>query len=156
MADRYFCVTMTLCSPTIAKSIRAGSLKRESKPRFGYFERTYRSTKKSSATRGTLTSSMNTSSTCTTPWPPLPLARATTRTSCRPVNNASSGLTDCLPAVISSKSTSASVVITFVIGYAAVAWLLRFLTSHAMYWFVGYRVLLALTVMALLAAGVLA
>ena len=50
----------------------------------------------------------------------------------------------------------ASVVITFVIGYAAVAWLLRFLTSHAMYWFVGYRVLLALTVMALLAAGVLA
>lgn len=47
-----------------------------------------------------------------------------------------------------------SVVITFVIGYAAVAWLLRFLTHHAMYWFVGYRVILALTVMALLATGV--
>jgi len=49
-----------------------------------------------------------------------------------------------------------SVVIAFVIGYAAVAWLLRFLTHHAMYWFVGYRVLLALTVMALLATGVVA
>ncbi len=49
-----------------------------------------------------------------------------------------------------------SVVITFIIGYAAVAWLLRFLTHHSMYWFVGYRVVLSLTVMALLATGVLA
>ncbi|MFZ4372922.1 MAG: undecaprenyl-diphosphate phosphatase [Mycobacterium sp.] len=46
-----------------------------------------------------------------------------------------------------------SVVITFVVGLAAVAWLLRFLTHHAMYWFVGYRVALALTVMALLVSG---
>lgn len=46
-----------------------------------------------------------------------------------------------------------SVVLTFVIGYAAIAWLLRFLTHHAMYWFVGYRVILALTVLALLAGG---
>ena len=49
-----------------------------------------------------------------------------------------------------------SVVITFVIGFAAVSWLLRFLTHHAMYWFVGYRVILSLTVMALLATGVVA
>ena len=49
-----------------------------------------------------------------------------------------------------------SVVITFVIGFAAVAWLLRFLTNHAMYWFVGYRVILSLTVMALLATGMVA
>ena len=49
-----------------------------------------------------------------------------------------------------------SVVITFVIGYAAISWLLRFLANHAMYWFVGYRVVLALTVMALLATGVVA
>ena len=47
-----------------------------------------------------------------------------------------------------------SVIITFVIGYAAITWLLRFLTNHAMYWFVGYRVVLSLTVMALLATGV--
>lgn len=49
-----------------------------------------------------------------------------------------------------------SVAITFVVGYAAISWLLRFLASHAMYWFVGYRVVLALTVMALLATGVVA
>lgn len=49
-----------------------------------------------------------------------------------------------------------SVVITFVIGFLAVSWLLRFLTNHAMYWFVGYRVVLALTLMALLATGVVA
>jgi len=49
-----------------------------------------------------------------------------------------------------------SVVIAFVIGLAAVSWLLRFLTHHAMYWFVGYRVVLALTVMALLSTGVVA
>ena len=46
-----------------------------------------------------------------------------------------------------------SVVIAFGVGLAAVAWLLRFLTHHAMYWFVGYRVVLALAVMALLATG---
>jgi len=49
-----------------------------------------------------------------------------------------------------------SVMITFVIGYAAVAWLLKFLNNHAMYWFVGYRVILSLTLMALLATGVVA
>ena len=49
-----------------------------------------------------------------------------------------------------------SVVITFVVGYAAVAWLLRFLAHHAMYWFVGYRVILAVTVMVLLTTGVVA
>ncbi len=32
-------------------------------------------------------------------------------------------------------------VIAFVIGYPAVAWLLRFLVGHSMYWFVGYRVI---------------
>ena len=49
-----------------------------------------------------------------------------------------------------------SVVITFVVGFAAISWLLRFLANHAMYWFVGYRVALSLTVMALLATGVVA
>ena len=51
---------------------------------------------------------------------------------------------------------SVSVVISFVVGFIAVSWLLRFLTHHAMYWFVGYRVVLALTVMALLATGTVA
>lgn len=49
-----------------------------------------------------------------------------------------------------------SVLITFVIGYAAISWLLRFLANHAMYWFVGYRVVLSLTLLALLATGVVA
>ena len=49
-----------------------------------------------------------------------------------------------------------SVLITFAVGYAAISWLLRFLAGHAMYWFVGYRVVLSLTVMALLATGVVA
>lgn len=49
-----------------------------------------------------------------------------------------------------------SVVIAFVVGFAAIAWLLRFVANHAMYWFVGYRVVLALVVMALLATGVVA
>lgn len=49
-----------------------------------------------------------------------------------------------------------SVLITFVVGYAAISWLLRFLANHAMYWFVGYRVVLSLTLMALLATGVVA
>ncbi len=49
-----------------------------------------------------------------------------------------------------------SIVIAFVVGFAAVAWLLRFVAHHVMYWFVGYRVVLALTVMALLATGVVA
>jgi undecaprenyl-diphosphatase len=49
-----------------------------------------------------------------------------------------------------------SVILTFVIGYAAIAWLLGFLAHHAMYWFVGYRVVVALVVLGLLATGVVA
>ncbi|GAY16361.1 undecaprenyl-diphosphate phosphatase [Mycobacterium sp. shizuoka-1] len=49
-----------------------------------------------------------------------------------------------------------SVIIAFVVGFVAIAWLLRFVAHHVMYWFVGYRVVLALVVMALLATGVVA
>ncbi|WP_328363078.1 undecaprenyl-diphosphate phosphatase [Mycobacterium sp. NBC_00419] len=49
-----------------------------------------------------------------------------------------------------------SVAIAFVVGFAAITWLLRFVAHHAMYWFVGYRVVLALVVMALLSTGVVA
>jgi undecaprenyl-diphosphatase len=45
-------------------------------------------------------------------------------------------------------------IIAFVVGFAAVAWFLRFLVQHSMYWFVGYRILLGITVLALLASGV--
>ncbi|QUR69793.1 undecaprenyl-diphosphate phosphatase [Mycobacterium spongiae] len=46
--------------------------------------------------------------------------------------------------------------IAFVIGLTAVAWLLRFLVRHSMYWFVGYRVLAGVCVLVLLATGTVA
>jgi undecaprenyl-diphosphatase len=49
-----------------------------------------------------------------------------------------------------------STLIAFVIGLATVAWLLRFLVRHNMYWFVGYRVLAGTAVLILLAAGTVA
>ncbi len=48
-----------------------------------------------------------------------------------------------------------SVLIAFVVGFVAVAWLLRFLTRHSMYWFVGYRVALGVLVLILLGTGVM-
>jgi undecaprenyl-diphosphatase len=48
----------------------------------------------------------------------------------------------------------AATVIAFVVGLAAVAWFLRFLVRHSMYWFVGYRVVAGAAVLALLATGV--
>lgn len=45
--------------------------------------------------------------------------------------------------------------ISFAVGYASVAWLLRFVAKHSLYWFVGYRIVLGAVVMALLATGVL-
>ncbi|MCV7237695.1 undecaprenyl-diphosphatase [Mycolicibacterium celeriflavum] len=47
-------------------------------------------------------------------------------------------------------------VIAFAVGFAAVAWFLRFLVRHSMYWFVGYRVVLGTVVLALLGTGVVA
>jgi undecaprenyl-diphosphatase len=48
-----------------------------------------------------------------------------------------------------------SVLIAFGVGLAAIAWLLRFLVRHSMYWFVGYRIILGVIIMALLASGTL-
>jgi undecaprenyl-diphosphatase len=47
-------------------------------------------------------------------------------------------------------------VIAFVVGFIAIAWLLRFLVRHSMYWFVAYRVALGVVVLALLQTGVVA
>jgi undecaprenyl-diphosphatase len=46
--------------------------------------------------------------------------------------------------------------VAFVIGLAAVAWLLRFLVQHTMYWFVGYRVVVGFAVLILLGNGTVA
>lgn len=44
-------------------------------------------------------------------------------------------------------------VIAFFVGYAAIAWLLRYLTTHSVGVFVGYRVVLGALVLVLTAAG---
>ena len=44
--------------------------------------------------------------------------------------------------------------VAFAVGYASIAWLLRFVVNHSMYWFVGYRIILGVVVLALLATGV--
>lgn len=53
----------------------------------------------------------------------------------------------------SGAQIAVATVIAFVLGYASIAWLLSFVAKHSLNWFVGYRVLLGLGVMALLATG---
>ena len=48
------------------------------------------------------------------------------------------------------------VVVAFVVAYASIAWLLRFVAHHAITWFVPYRVGLGLLLLVLLSSGVLA
>ncbi|MFV8380165.1 undecaprenyl-diphosphate phosphatase [Corynebacterium hindlerae] len=45
--------------------------------------------------------------------------------------------------------------IAFVLGYASIAWLLKFVSHHSFSWFAAYRIPAGLLVMGLLAAGVL-
>lgn len=45
--------------------------------------------------------------------------------------------------------------ITFVLGYISIAWLLKFVANHSFAWFAVYRIPVGLLVMALLAFGVL-
>jgi len=45
--------------------------------------------------------------------------------------------------------------LAFVVGYASIAFLLRYLASHSTYVFVGYRVVLGVVVLSLTAAGVI-
>lgn len=46
-------------------------------------------------------------------------------------------------------------VIAFALGYASIAWLLKFVSHHSFSWFAAYRIPVGLFVMALLAAGIL-
>ena len=50
--------------------------------------------------------------------------------------------------------TLVATIVSFVVGYAAIAWLLRYLTSHTLVIFVVYRVALGLLLFGLLAANV--
>src|SRR6185295_1189978 len=44
-------------------------------------------------------------------------------------------------------------VVAFVVAYASVAWLLKFVAHHSIAWFVPYRVVVGVAILALLAAG---
>ncbi len=46
-------------------------------------------------------------------------------------------------------------VVAFVVAFASVAWLLKFVAHHTIAWFVPYRVVLGLAILALLGAGVI-
>jgi undecaprenyl-diphosphatase len=50
--------------------------------------------------------------------------------------------------------TVVGTIIAFVLGYASIAWLLRYVAKHSVYAFVVYRILLGGTILTLLAAGV--
>ena len=49
--------------------------------------------------------------------------------------------------------TAVATIVSFVIGYAAIAWLLRYLTGHSLTLFVAYRIALGLLLVGLLAGG---
>lgn len=55
----------------------------------------------------------------------------------------------------SGAQLAVATVIAFAVGYATIAWLLRFVVNHSMYWFVGYRIVLGAVVLGLLAGGVI-
>ena len=44
--------------------------------------------------------------------------------------------------------------VSFVVAYVSVAWLLRFVAHHSIAWFVPYRVVLGGALLVLLSAGV--
>ncbi len=51
--------------------------------------------------------------------------------------------------------TVVGTLVSFVVAYAAVAWLLRFVAGHSITWFVPYRLVLGFAVLGLLATGVI-
>lgn len=52
-------------------------------------------------------------------------------------------------------ATGVGIVVSFIVGYASIAWLLKFVANHSLVSFVWYRVLAGLAVIGLLAAGVM-
>ena len=62
-------------------------------------------------------------------------------------------LKDALGGDIGVGETLVGTVVSFVVAYASVAWLLRFVAHHPITWFVPYRVALGAVLIALLAGG---
>ena len=65
-------------------------------------------------------------------------------------------LKDALGGDISAGETLVGTLVSFVVAYASIAWLLRFVAHHSIAWFVPYRVLLGLVLIALLATNTIA
>jgi undecaprenyl-diphosphatase len=65
-------------------------------------------------------------------------------------------LKDALGGDVGAGQLVVGTVISFVVAYASVAWLLRFVAHHPITWFVPYRVGLGVVLIALLAGGVMA
>jgi undecaprenyl-diphosphatase len=51
--------------------------------------------------------------------------------------------------------TGVATIISFVVGFASIAWLMRYISHHSTYVFIIYRVLMGLLLISLLSAGVL-
>ena len=54
---------------------------------------------------------------------------------------------------ISLTNTVVATIVSFVVAYAAVAWLLKFVAHHSIVWFVGYRLAVGAILLGLLATG---
>ena len=64
-------------------------------------------------------------------------------------------LKDAINSDIGIGPTVVGTLVSFVVAYAAVAWLLKFVASNSITWFVPYRVVLGLSILGLLAGGVI-
>ncbi|MEI2811488.1 MAG: undecaprenyl-diphosphate phosphatase [Nocardioides sp.] len=64
-------------------------------------------------------------------------------------------LKDVVGSQIGMGPTIVGTAVSFVVAYAAVAWLLKFVAHHSITWFIPYRVVLGAAILALLGAGVL-
>ncbi len=64
-------------------------------------------------------------------------------------------LPDALGGDISLGTTVVATVVSFVVAYASVAWLLKFVAGHSITWFVGYRVAVGTVLLVLLGTGVI-
>ena len=65
-------------------------------------------------------------------------------------------LKDALGGSISVGETMVGTVVAFVVAYATIAWLLRFVAHHPITWFIPYRVALGLVLVVLLTTNVIA
>jgi undecaprenyl-diphosphatase len=64
-------------------------------------------------------------------------------------------LKDAIGSDIGVGPTVVGTLVSFVVAYAAIAWLLKFVAGHSITWFVPYRLVLGLALLGLLAAGVI-